>query len=166
MCFCSGAMIRTPTGDVPVDELHPGDRIVTYKHSVRTIKDLVRQTMVNDGSTLTRTLYEHESGLRLTGEHCVLVDGLTTREYESVQLTLGRNSMIDDACLVPACLASGFSRIVDGREYDVYNMTLSGDDPMRAYGVYANGVLCETMTEVVFRSVFGKGTMGNQTDNP
>jgi hypothetical protein len=159
-------MIMTPSGQTPIEELTIGDRVLTYKHSIRTIKEIIEHRIINNGDSLRTTIYEHGNGLRLTGEHCVLVENPSNDLLELTKDTIGRNSVIDGMSLIPVCLLREFTRFVDDGEYRVYNMTLGGGDPVQAYGVYANGVLCETLSQARFRSEFGKYTDDDNLENP
>jgi hypothetical protein len=90
VCYAAGTRLLTPNGDVPVEQLAPGDMVVTIERGVRTIQPIkwigerrlnlaahphpehavpirVRKDAVADGMPAR--------DLRLSPEHCIYIDG-------------------------------------------------------------------------------------------
>ncbi|MHA3978029.1 Hint domain-containing protein [Halovulum sp. GXIMD14794] len=49
ICFVAGTMILTPTGEVPVESLQPGDTVLTLDHGPQTVRWVGRRTVSANG---------------------------------------------------------------------------------------------------------------------
>jgi hypothetical protein len=93
------------------------------------------------------------SDLIITGGHSILVDELSEKDTEK-PLLLNRQDMVDDKRLVWAGLSHLFTKLNDRNVYTYYHFVLEDEetDANRLYGVWANGVLVETIRRKDFFS--------------
>jgi hypothetical protein len=89
----------------------------------------------------------------ITGGHSILVDELSETDKEKEEL-LNRTDMVDDKLLVWAGLSEKFSNITDNNVYTYYHFVLEDEETEdnTLYGVWANGVLVETIKRKDFFS--------------
>ena len=78
-CFTAGMAIRTPTGEVAVETLRPGDLVETRDHGARAIRWVGIRTVAGHGA-LTPIRFRtgaigNTRSMRLSPQHRVLVDG-------------------------------------------------------------------------------------------
>ena len=70
---------------------------------------------------------------------------------------------IDDKFLLMAFADERFEKVYDNKEYELYQIILEHSDNSGRYGVYANGLLSETMSLNTFnRKKKGKDVYFNQ----
>ena len=147
-CFGEGTQILTIENEeekyVAVEKLVEGSVVKTYKHGARKIAKIVSGSFINDPQEPKRCMYKlpktdaMTNDLILTGGHAVLVD-------ESPK---GLQFKIDDKYLSFAENNPDFVKIDDHQIYKYYNFCFENDgDCDLRYGVWANGVLCETPSE-------------------
>ena len=78
-CFAAGTPIRTPNGDVPVEHLTVGDRVMTLDRGSQPIKWLGQRTVNGLGSNapihFRRGSIGNHEALRLSPQHRVLLSG-------------------------------------------------------------------------------------------
>jgi hypothetical protein len=100
---------------------------------------------------------EMTKDLILTGGHSILVDpsSLTEDEKEkNASLFNNEEYMIDGKQLLLSAASSQFVALTDTDEHSYYHFILENDDNDDArYGVWANGVLCETPSKNFLKSV-------------
>jgi hypothetical protein len=147
VCFGEGTEILTMIGDeetyVPIEKLRPGSIIKTYKHGPQIIKKIGMGTLHNDSEDPKKCMYKMEkqgnmrADLCLTGGHAIL------RDYSPK----GLQFQIDDQFLHFVENLPEFKKM-DACYYNYYNFCFENDgDKDRRFGVWANGVLCETPSE-------------------
>jgi len=94
-CFVSGTLIATRRGSVPVDDLRPGDEVITMDHGFQPIRWIGSTTVPADGRlapvVIRRGAMGNERDLRVSPQHRMLVRGW------HVELMFGRQE-----ALVPA----------------------------------------------------------------
>jgi hypothetical protein len=153
ICFNKGTTILCLNPEltdeyIPVESLKVGDLVKTYKHGYRRITVMLSYHMRNDSTRFGKSLYRMKktdtmtADLILTGWHSILVDDLGDYEEETAKRFRGVR-IIDDKYLLLCAISRDFTMLEDTDDHSVYNFCLEGDEDAR-YGVYANGVLCET----------------------
>jgi hypothetical protein len=155
VCFNKGTTILCLNSElkdeyVPVERLKVGDLVKSYKHGYRRIAVMLSYHMRNDPTRFGKSLYRMNknetmtSDLIITGMHSIMVDDLGDYEPENTK-RLGSVKMIDGKYLLLSALSRDFTMLDDKDDHSVYHFCLDGDgDEDARYGVYANGVLCET----------------------
>jgi hypothetical protein len=157
-CFVKGSKILGLAGYVAVEHLKVGDLIKTYLHGYRKIKNmLIGKTENNPNTNELDTIFVNENKLMLTGGHGILVDELSELEIKN-QALLKFDQVIDGKKIALACYNSNFKSVEQGK-YTYYNFVLENDDDTtRRFGIYANGLLCETPSEDYFYELKEKVT--------
>jgi hypothetical protein len=166
-CFNKGTLILILNKDfkeewVPIETLTLGTLIKSYLHGYRKLKFIGCGTLKNHvddvmGSTMYRLPEEGDMphDLILTRGHSILVDTMDDDETTKNLEFLGIHEIpkLDDKKLLLSCASKKFIQINDDNEYTYYHIVLENDgDLEKKYGVWANGVLCETLPERGFLS--------------
>ena len=87
--------------------------------------------------------------LIVTGGHSILVDDLG--EQKELNEQLFGESKIEDKYLLVAAASKDFVKINDTKTYTFYHFILENDgDEYKQFGVWANGILSETMSKECF----------------
>lgn len=147
-CFGEGTQILTIENEeekyVAVEKLVEGSIVKTYKHGARKIAKIVSGSFINDPQEPKRCMYKlpktdtMTDDLILTGGHAVLVD----------QAPKGLQFKIEDKYLSFAENNADFVKVDDRQIYKYFNFSMENDgDKDRRFGVWANGVLCETPSQ-------------------
>jgi hypothetical protein len=154
-CFAEGTKILCLENNeekwVNVEELKINTLVKTYLHGYKAIKCMGESKIMNHPSDKSFRMYkmsklEHlelTEDLILTADHSILVDTPTIAEKRAMK-KLGFHETIDDKQLVLASESSKFKKIMEMKEYNVFNFALESETGDQRYGVYANGILCET----------------------
>jgi len=147
VCFGEGTEILTMDGDnetyVKVEKLRPGAIVKTYKHGPQVIKKIGTGSMINNSDDPKKCMFKMEkqgnmtADLCLTGGHAILKDCAPK----------GLQFKIDDKYLHFVENLPEFKKM-EAIHYKYYNFCFENDgDCDLRYGVWANGVLCETPSE-------------------
>jgi hypothetical protein len=151
-CFNRGTVLLGPHGGVAVETLKVGDLLSTYLHGDRKITRILRGVAFNKDSTKAQNTMCVMNGLYLTGGHSLMVDELSAEEAEK-QDAMGFSQKVDDKHLLLAMVSPLFEAAPPGT-YQHYHFLLENDgDKTARYGVWANGVLCETPSQEYIESL-------------
>jgi hypothetical protein len=93
---------------------------------------------------LTKDLY-------VTGGHGILVDEIS--EDQKTKLLTNDNKdceKIGDKYLLLACVDERFEEVTSDEVFDIYHICLENEDIKTHYGIWANGILSESISEVCF----------------
>ena len=166
-CFNEGTKILTLNKElveeyVKIEELRKGDLVKCYKGGYRRIDMIGKWSMINNRDNWKSCMYKmsktDENGLIedliVTGGHSMLVDELGECK-EANEEAFGCKSaiMIEDKKLLLASVSKSFKKVEENGVYTYYHFVVEndGDDSVN-YGVWANGVLMETMSKEYFKS--------------
>jgi hypothetical protein len=149
LCFAKGMnVLCTDSAEMKIEDMKPGMEVKTVHDGTRKVKYVSRMKYKPDPTKPFRSLYRHtESGLVLTGMHAVIVPTVSKEVqnlYDEVQLPIER--IQQDYLLHAAACEPTFERLSDDTEQDLYNIVVESDDPKQKFGVFVNGIACETMT--------------------
>lgn len=79
LCFAAGTLIDTARGPVPVEDLVPGDRLVTRDRGLRPLRAVLAREVVAEGALapveIGAGVLGNDAPLRLSPQHRVLVAG-------------------------------------------------------------------------------------------
>ena len=150
-CFNEGTMILCEVGGeekyIPIEKLTRGDKVVSYLHGALSILAIGKGSMINDPTEPKRCMYKLQKtgnmidDLILTGGHALLVD----------EKPKGLCFKIDDKFLSFAENDKRCVKMEDTERYTYYNMCLENNgNKEQRFGVWANGMLCETPSENQF----------------
>lgn len=162
-CFEEHDMILILNSDsqevyVPIKDLMVGDKVKTFNHGFRKIIHIIKGKAINDedwNTGLFKMLKEGDmtDDLVLTGGHSILVDELSiTEEEEKRQQEIYngyvRDLNVDGKRLLLAAASNKFIKVTDREVYRYYHLVLDNEgEQNKIYGIWANNVLCETMTK-------------------
>lgn len=153
-CFVEGSEILCIKNEeeeyVKVEDLKEGDLVKTYKNSPKQIKHIMKKVFKNDNSrSKICKLSGHPNqtkDLYLTGGHSILVDELTEKQEQQTINIWKKVKKIEDKCLLLCFLDDNNDKIDDEKEYNVYHIALENDNLDGQYGIYANGLLTESIS--------------------
>ncbi|PPB82476.1 Hint domain-containing protein [Albidovulum inexpectatum] len=78
-CFTAGTLIDTPAGPVPVEDLRPGDMVMTLDHGARPLHWVGRRTVAGSGKfapiTIEPGIFDNDIPLVVSPEHRILYRG-------------------------------------------------------------------------------------------
>lgn len=165
-CFNEGTKILCvmPSGEksyIPIQDLKPGMHVETYKNGAVPIESIGKVTKPNESYSLTNCMYKLPrkddmiDDLIVTGGHSILVDkDVITPEQKLVQIKKYKlNFSIEEKKGLMACVSDDFIKLTDPKPFTIYNFALVSKGGEIRYGVYANGVLCETPSSKQIRSI-------------
>ena len=164
ICFLQGTKITckdTETYEeveVPIESIKKGMLVKTYKHGYVPVNMTACRTMknANDYKREKNRLYkcsptQYESlyeDLFITGCHSILEDAITDKQYEVTQQLLGEFFITDGKCRLMAMCDPRAKPYVSNEECVIWHICLDHVDELMNYGIYANGLLVESCSEV------------------
>jgi hypothetical protein len=157
-CFGEGTkiLIMNENGEQEyreIENLKPGDQVQTYAHGLKKISRIGSGKFMNDPDVAENCMYmmkkreNMESDLMLTGGHSVLVNELDKETMIKQIREWNIPGRIDDKYMLVTALNNDFEKIEERKVFNYWHICLEGN---RRYGVYANGILCETVSEAMF----------------
>ena len=169
ICFKEGTKIlcRINGKDVyiPIEYIEEGTLVKTYKHGYKkckfNMKEQIKNTeehSINNLYRLSRTnnsqLFED---LYITGSHSMLYDTISEREEEAMNTLLENynnnfdiqiSNKIDDKHKLIAYYDKTFIEVRKNIIVSIYHLVLENENKYINYGIYANGVLTESIDEI------------------
>ena len=161
ICFLEDTKILTNKGYLPIQSLRKGDLIQTLKHGYVPI-DIIGYSEMDHVATDKRIkdqLYKCTSehfpevfeDLIITGCHSILVENSTNvvneEQIEMVKEVNGGIFLTDDMLRLPACVDKRTTVYEKAGKYNIYHITLEHEDNYMNYGIYANGLLVESISK-------------------
>ena len=161
-CFHSSSKILALKDDeekyIPISELKKGDLIKTYKHEYVKIFAVSKSTIKHDFSNdrvpehlyilPKSTFHELTDDLILTGYHSILVDDMNKEQCEQIAKENKSNNLYltDDKYRLFCYLEPNAILYNDEvGEVEIWHIALENESKTRNYGIYANGLLVETL---------------------
>ena len=135
---------------VPICLLKEGDLVQTYKHGPKPIKYIgtTRITLNGPGDDYTLKMYRMKKtggmidDLLVTGRHSMLVDDWSNHYCENRRSEVSKGK-IDDKYVLGAAFSNLFKEEKQKKIYNIYHLEIDGEN--QRYGIYANGVLAESL---------------------
>jgi hypothetical protein len=144
---------------LPVEQIKTGMMVKTYKHGYRKVIRCGSCSVAkNDKNAIVyNRLYVFKkekcknllADLYITGGHSILLDKLTVPQVKMLShMAGGRLPKIDDKYLMPACVYDKMEMVLssDAGFYTVYHLVLENTDNSKQYGIWANGILSESLS--------------------
>jgi hypothetical protein len=130
LCFCPGTLIRTPGGEVPVEQLGVGDTVVTLGHNTTRIV-----TWIGTGKVLA-TRGQRSAATPVIVRKGALADNVPNRD---LHVTKAHSLYIDGVLIPVEFLVNHKSIIWDDRaqEVELYHVELDQHDVLFANGAPA-----------------------------
>ncbi len=100
-CFVAGTMIRTPTGDVAVEDLEPGDLVLTQDDGAQPVRWTGQRTVTATGALAPIQIQAgalgHHGALRLSPQHRVLIrDSLAELLFGEGEVLVAAKDLVND----------------------------------------------------------------------
>jgi hypothetical protein len=163
-CFLQGTKITCKDLEtykdieVPIESIKKGMLVKTYKHGYVPVNITACRIMknTNDYKREKNRLYKcspvhYESlyeDLFITGCHSILEDAITDKQYEVTQQLLGEFFITDGKCRLMAMCDPRAKPYSSNEECVIWHICLDHVDELMNYGIYANGLLVESCSEV------------------
>lgn len=173
VCYLKGTKILCLIDEVEqyvnIEELKPNTLIKTYLHGYKELKILGHnkfKNTTNPNAKKISKLYklskdknsELIEDLYITGQHSILVDKLEQSQIDLTKKQWKIQQKIDDKFLLMAWVSNDFEEINDNNVYELFQIVLSDDDDKKQFGIWANGILSETMS---YNTWIKKGRLEN-----
>lgn len=164
VCFKTDAKILTNKGYVQIQDLRKGDLIKTLKNDYKPIDMIGKREIYHPASLQERIkdqLYkcsqmnypELFEDLVITGCHSILVDRFVDQEQKEDTIQVNGDTYVTDGKYrLPACVDKRSSVYETQGTYTIYHFALENEDSYMNYGVYANGLLVETCSQIVLEN--------------
>lgn len=162
VCFVKGTQLLCLVEDkeiyINIEDIKQDTWVKTFLHGYKKIKKLINLQFINSQSTQSKNtlcgIYKITKSkdsnlindLYVSGQHSLLVDNLTQEQIDKIMRIWSQLLKIDDKYLLMAFADERFERVYDNMEYELYQIILEHPDKSGRYGVYANGLLSETMS--------------------
>lgn len=168
ICFKEGTKILCKLNGedvyIPVENIEEGTLVKTYKNGYKKCKFNMRELLKNTENHNINNLFRQSKltnsnlfeDLYITGSHSMLYDNLTEKEEEAMYKLLATyNSKFDieipnrieDKYKLIAYYDKTFTEVKQNISVYIYHLVLESDNNNRNYGIWANGVLTESIDE-------------------
>ncbi len=100
-CFTKGTLIRTPYGDIPVEDIEPGDLVETYDDGAQPVRWVGERTVPAEGILApiridAGTFGAHQE-LLVSPQHRVLIrDGLAEILFDNSEVLVSAKDLVND----------------------------------------------------------------------
>lgn len=163
-CFLKGTkilcLIDGKEEYIAIENIEKETLVKTYKHGYVPVKYNVIMNIFNHYANKvdTRKLYifrkskypELIQDLYVTGGHPILVDDLSIKQSKETIGVWGDILQVDDKYRLLTFLNEDAEVCNEKGIFNMYDLVLENDDIHKQYGIYANGLLTETMSEHYF----------------
>ncbi|MDA9019555.1 Hint domain-containing protein [Flavimaricola sp.] len=136
ICFTSGTRITTPMGLRPVEDLRPGDLVLTRDHGLQPVRWAGKRTVPGRGKLAPIRLRKgliagQQADLIVSPQHRVLMQGHRAQMYfgESEVLVAAKHLLIDDRVLREDCEAVTYVHIL----FDQHEVILAEGAPTESF---------------------------------
>jgi len=150
---------------IPIEYIEEGTLVKTYKNGYKKCKFIMKELLNNKKEHSINNLYRLSKltngnlfeDLYITGSHSMLYDDLTEKEEEAMNKLLAVYnskfdieipSKIEDKYKLIAYYDNTFTEIKKDININIYHLVLESDNKNRNYGIWANGVLTESIDEI------------------
>ena len=158
-CFMEGTKILCQINNteqyVPIENIKSGMLVNTYKHGY---KKVIRNGVctIYDNNDILGSIYKKDKtddmtdDLYITGGHSILVDTLSDVQKNETLKHWNEPQKIDDKYLLLTAYNKDFTKYNYTKSKKIYHMALENENKKGSYGIYANGVLVESISEYYF----------------
>ena len=143
---------------IPIQFLKVGDWVKTFQEGYQRILGINHKTMNHHPDNawydcmfqMKKTIFMQDD-LFLTGQHAILVNSLPKdilSQYKELNII---PTKINKFPLLICAFSTLFEKVPYGQTFTYYHFTLEANgDKFKQYAVWANGILCETMSAKQF----------------
>jgi len=157
-CFLYNSKILTNKGYRPIQDLQKGDLVKTLKHYYKPIYMIGKKNINHIASQerIKNQLYkcskkqypELNEDLIITGCHAILENCFYSEEQREKVIEINGDTFVtDQKYRIPACTDDRASVYEKPGNYTVYHLALENEDYFSNYGIFANGLLVETISK-------------------
>ena len=164
LCFKEDTKILTEKGYIKIQELKMGDKVKTLRDGYKRITMIGKKKCLNyyEETNPSNSMYkisknkvpELTEDLYLTGLHPVLVNEENKRNSKELRV-LNWKRMTDDMYRLLTYKNDNASAVKETEEVIIWNLVLYSKSSRKNYGIYANGLLTESMDENAFKYFSG-----------
>lgn len=154
-CFLKGTKILSINENnekiyKPIEDISENSYVETYKHGAKKVLHRTKQFHRNERSPAQMCKFpkcnDLFEDLYITGTHSLMVDELSRTELKNTLTIQDEPTIVDGKYLINSYIKDGVELIDDNETYEVYHLVLENDDIDGIYGIYANGILAESMS--------------------
>jgi len=152
-CFLKGTeilcLIDNEEKYIKIEDISDDTMIKTYKHGYKKLLLKSHQKVHNNIVCMKKDSLNNNvpfNDLKVTTGHSMLVDNLTDDEITEIE-KWNPVKKIDDKFLILSRVSKYFEEYDTKELNNVYHLILEADDLDTQYGIYANGVLMESMSK-------------------
>ena len=153
LCFLEGTeilcLIDNEEKYIKIEDISDDTMIKTYKHGYKKLLYKSHQKVRNNIVCMKKDSLDTNipfNDLKVTTGHSMLVDNLTDDEITEIE-KWNPVKKIDDKFLILSRVSKYFEEYDTKELNNVYHLILEADDLDTQYGIYANGVLMESMSK-------------------
>lgn len=145
-----------------IKDIQIGTFVKTYLHGYKQVlkKGIIK--LQNTPNNSIHKLYKLDKSLIsfypnifddlfVSGQHSILVDNLSQTQINKTLSKWKYLQKIDDKFLLMSWVNEHFQQVNDNNLYTLYQLVLECENPKTQYGIYANGILSETMSPYTFQ---------------
>lgn len=152
-CFLEGTeilcLIDNEEKYIKIEDINNDTMIKTYKHGYKKLLYKSHQKVRNNIVCMKKDSLDTNipfNDLKVTTGHSMLVNNLTDDEITEIE-KWNPVKKIDDKFLILSRVSKYFEEYNTKELNNVYHLILEADDLDTQYGIYANGVLMESMSK-------------------
>lgn len=152
-CFLEGTeilcLIDNEEKYIKIEDINNDTMIKTYKHGYKKLLYKSHQKVRNNIVCMKKDSLDTNipfNDLKVTTGHSMLLDNLTDDEITEIE-KWNPVKKIDDKFLILSRVSKYFEEYDTKELNNVYHLILEADDLDTQYGIYANGVLMESMSK-------------------
>ncbi len=134
---------------IAIENIKKGYLVKTYNKGYKAVKFVGKKQFINNKNDKLNCLFKHkETGLTVSGGHSILVDELPNNMInmdEKIIKFYKQNYKNEDKLLLLSCNSELFEQVVNSEIYTLYHVALESSIETEHYGIYADGVLSESI---------------------
>jgi hypothetical protein len=156
-CYDEHTLMLTTSGYKEIKDLIINDEIIIYNEEPKKIKHIAKFVVHNNPNNNKECMFVLKKDknayllkdLYILGGHSILVDKLPKKAYKSRM----KSRRINDKYLLLCSEDHKFDKIIDDVIYNCYQLVLENDNIEEQFGIFANGILSESMSENVYNRI-------------
>uniref|UniRef100_A0A6C0I9F3 Hedgehog/Intein (Hint) domain-containing protein n=1 Tax=viral metagenome TaxID=1070528 RepID=A0A6C0I9F3_9ZZZZ len=182
ICFKEGTKILCKINGadvyIPIQYIEEGMLVKTYKHGYKKCKINMKEDIHNTEDHSINNLYRLSrtnnsqlfEDLYITGSHSILYDNISEKEEEAMNNLLETyndkfdikiRNKIDGKYKLIAYYDRTFVEVRQNINVSIYHLVLENENKYVNYGIYANGVLTESIDEISLLRFYNKNNKNN-----
>lgn len=140
-----------------IQDIKVGDSVKIYPSGYKKVELIGNKTMINNSKMFKDCMYIMKKNkdnsliddLIVTGEHSIYVDCLTDNEKSKQK----KSKIVHNKYSLISRNSDNFTKITDNNKYTYYHFVLENTDDNENYIVWANGILSESISKILFNRI-------------